>query len=1658
MTIVNNSSRTQPGFNKEQKLLIEQIRAETQAELEGAPIRALRLSPQTLAFLVRAGFRTIRHILRPKPEQLNGVQYLSGEAKQEIRDRLLWAIHQRKRYFRWRVARALQRQPSSSATETRQPTLAPESAELTSQRTPIGNEPTNYLVADDVYALLFPPQTGEEPYTYIRIEAMALSDPTYNALLRSQITTVGQLASLTFEQLLQIDGISNPSATELEEQLTRYTKSKSERILSEPLLGESSAINSLANTPLGVLDLPQHTSRLLNQTAITTVGQLAALTESQLAKLVSVRHLDNRAIEEIREKLAAYLVLPGRQTEETEYPVTPGQPPESGPEIAALPTDGPEIEAPLPEPPAVLPGILEETSAAPDSDESLEQGAVVTGRDQISPPPVDAYGPDSGQPVTVPLESPVEIRPRRPLHKKQRRHIEIDSGSVGRPGTRLHAWELRLQPKFEEVAWVGQLSLSETEFAELCHAIQTEAQKRPNRVPAAVFMTTLVFAARYAQQNADQFWAPYLQTVWQVKYTQGFMARCRKRFKEVVPYLEQAYKFEFPRQTEGDLVAAVYRHALLPHYVQDDLARWLREQWRAILQLADTPDLLIAELRQDKKLDYLPQRLQKFIRSKETEATAVALISNMAAAISLHVNEGETIENISALLANIPIEQELWREVAQVFADTGQNQPASLRQTKPRLNWVWSLADDEMALRVQNIILPVDGNLEGEPDRLVWLEEADTDPLAAEIEVEVSPWRMHTGERVINDLFLAEPDGPLNGQLLLLTDMDEEAMRLDVPPLPAAEVQFFRLTQQGAYGIPVELAQVRDGVWLVCAAGPLTFVDEDEAEVIPDAIQSVPYPLDQRYQWAAQVALNLPVTVKMENAVLLNLAASSSTTLVGRPSIVGTNPIAGLSRQVQPTFADTQVSLVLAQAGEQILKQASLWLRGQDGWRYQRPLTELLASGIVRRVGADLHIHLHQVIPTPAQPNFYLAELRASLRPLLPAPLQFAVVPGLQVVPPPADQLYTPANPPQLVLWGVDDLAPVRRDGLQVEKLSDGRQQITWHDLRHEPRLTLRFDRLDIPLAWSLPHFMAWIEPKPARPFLTLAELQETVLHATGTKTAVSEFRLFIPGQPSRPFSLRHGRYATTIGQSQLYDMVKLAETQPVEVKVQVGEQTWTLLEVRQRPELTAAHLKYDGREQIVHFYTGLTEVWLGDVRLVVESLTNPFAPQVELGRTSSLQEYHRLPAPTLADDVYLLRLILDGVEIPLAENTVQFTVGSPAKPRVQTGPLVREIRGGQLIPAHQAEDFVLLWAENAEKGNSELSATTLYQLATIPAAALENFDFPHLQKLWPPLEKLKAVQDRLQWVTNHGYLPAWILLDRPIILCTVGRGHQLRVYPLQAACGGREGRGYGHLSVSKGAPKEPALIQWQAVTDTQMQVQVEAGLIPTGAPIDWATIDLFDTYALWYCDRCGRLLGSKSHTVPEELQRQHLHGQPEPILYDITVAESHGGYQLLAELIPERRGSRLIDTYAELGLKVHSAATYLPEPAATSVFPVDDGQRLQLRAILREVMRFGKENTEQPYWASAFRLLDDWRNGCSVSEFGQALFAFSTLLREAAKRPKSFHRMIKEASLSESDVHELLVELNQTKLDYVQWGLTWAELLMVHSSWFSSRTGGGRP
>jgi len=576
---------------------------------------------------------------------------------------------------------------------------------------------------------------------------------------------------------------------------------------------------------------------------------------------------------------------------------------------------------------------------------------------------------------------------------------------------------LKFRHQFEKVDWIGELRLSQDDFTDICLAIQEEAKAphlfskivegQPRLVPPAVFVTTMVFTARYAEKRHDEeryeFWHPYIRYVWGIeeysqafpKGPQAFQKRCQQRFNESVSFLEAEYNFKFPRtgKAQEDVITPIFRHALIPRYIQNAFAIWLRKNWRNIFAVADNPTLLASQLQADRSLELHSHRLKQFVTSEYTAETAAILITTMATAVSLHINHGESIESISYLLADSPIEQELWHEIAKEFVQPVDVEPIPRHFDTSQVMWVWVLNKAQLALYVPNIILSTTGELEGEPSSLAWIGEAAADSLTATITTEVTTWYTKSGECIIQDAFLEIPPQGIGGSLILLTELGQTIQKLNVPPYPENSIQFFQTNQNGAYGIPIDTSQVSDGVWLVCAEHPLTFLDEDGEIIEPDEELCVPSPLSDKYNWAARLTLILPVVVGQHDTEVMMLDYNVNQRRVGQPIIVGANLVEKSSPQIYPTFTDTQIHLKVSYGGKRLMKQSSLLIWGKDGWRWQGTLAEhaLVTEDDV------LHFDLSHLLPI--QPNFYTLELRVGLRSIFSRPIQFSVVPEAIVEP-----------------------------------------------------------------------------------------------------------------------------------------------------------------------------------------------------------------------------------------------------------------------------------------------------------------------------------------------------------------------------------------------------------------------------------------------------------------------------------------------------------------------------------------------------------------------------------------------------------------------------------------------------------------------------------
>ena len=149
------------------------------------------------------------------------------------------------------------------------------------------------------------------------IDVLNLSIRSYNCLQRSDLRTVAQVATLSDEELSAIRQLGPKTLAEIREKLAAYLSehplpNEAEQSPPEPAAQEVEPLPPqppsppLDLIPLGVLELSIRPYNALMRNDITTVEQLARMSDEQIK---SVRNTGPKSLAEIKDKLKAYLAI-----------------------------------------------------------------------------------------------------------------------------------------------------------------------------------------------------------------------------------------------------------------------------------------------------------------------------------------------------------------------------------------------------------------------------------------------------------------------------------------------------------------------------------------------------------------------------------------------------------------------------------------------------------------------------------------------------------------------------------------------------------------------------------------------------------------------------------------------------------------------------------------------------------------------------------------------------------------------------------------------------------------------------------------------------------------------------------------------------------------------------------------------------------------------------------------------------------------------------------------------------------------------------------------------------------------------------------------------------------------------------------------------------
>lgn len=724
----------------------------------------------------------------------------------------------------------------------------------------------------------------------------------------------------------------------------------------------------------------------------------------------------------------------------------------------------------------------------------------------------------------------------------------------------IDALERLLRAALQNLELIGELPISQEAFLQLCAILRVHfagKRGRPSlrsaRCPA-LFVTTMVFCARYSDDDARNFWSPYARIVWQqAEIDQSLRNVCVRYFRLSRVFLEERCNITFSVVNSGDVVRPIYHHAILPHYLQDDLADWLI---KVKLQVAEVPfEAWKTLLPSVSGFPYLAPRLRHFVLAEDTAEIAYHLVQQMKRAYDLYLH-GEDPQWVRIQLAS-PIEQSLWEKIAYSLA-VGSGRTGASIASRPRVDWVWALQDDALCLRLLNFSIEqrvgrpayctVESPGEDQDESGYWVEE-------------LRPWG--NGDYWLVDPILITDYIP-NGRIKILSETRDLLYEANVPPFPDAPFALFRITQQRAYGVLVDHhLQIADGDWLLSFAGDVEIFN-DQGQVLRPRERLEPPELLQemaQHRQAGQYELHLPVVVRQASQELAVLEKRQ--VALGQPYIVGDAPSLGVSSSVPPVFLNTNIRLVIPNFAEK-QHAVTLSMRSNTTQVIHR-LEDLVSGKVAYRDGSDVVVDLGAL--TPLENATYEISLRRNLIPLISVPLQFAVLPEVMITAPDPDVLYSPGYPPSVLLSGLT-LDQIEVEGSARTEVVGDEIEVTWLVLeRDECRLRLRFGAETVLLGWRIPRVSAWISGIEGD-LVRDDQVGNVYLHARGEKLGwLLEGE---KGKAERPIQLgAKQRYDRILQDDALHELLK-AQGSDVEVYAQARGMMWRVFTYQRCSPTTA--------------------------------------------------------------------------------------------------------------------------------------------------------------------------------------------------------------------------------------------------------------------------------------------------------------------------------------------------------------------------------------------------------------------------------------------------------------------------------------------------------
>ena len=1207
----------------------------------------------------------------------------------------------------------------------------------------------------------------------------------------------------------------------------------------------------------------------------------------------------------------------------------------------------------------------------------------------------------------------------------------------------------------KRVQLIGELPISRGLFIHLCDLVRDDPTKRrrvPNEVPPSLYIILMVFCARYSGVESRKFWEPYGRIVWECDGTeQYFQHQCRNHFIACRQDLEESTGLYFRVDRLGDAVLPIYQHTIIPFHLMDNFAEWIVQHFELFLsnksvQMRDLFGLVA-------KTTNIPQRLIRFITDKDTAQSAVDLVQKMLDAIKLFRETGHP--DLVEKLIDTPIEKSVWNAIYNYLTEE-PDKVAKLTQVKPKLDWVWLVDEEDLALCLSR----VQSTLDQKPNTLYVSSQLNFKN--ASYCPSLSPWKSPgkgwsldklriPSEKLIDkeEIFIVsnhyELDQPPNAQ------NDNVIFSTPIPEIDEA-LLVFRVSQYRMMAVQKDKID-RSGNWVVLAKSDVQVISSDGSQVISDRLNIPHFLRLNGFVFAGKFQIDLPIRIILggeENQI----SEPVDTSIIELSSISGEGPIPDLSEFIPPVFQSNQVVLSLTLNQQLKFRNTWLTLSKPRSERETLSFTELNKMGLISQQGEEIILSLSHFLMNS---GLYQIDVLKGLRSLLDEPIEFGYLSNTQVVPPSLNQVFSPQdNPLQVVVKGAEEWEFILPEDSKIRR-SNEFQVVSWK-LHKESECGFSIanhygDHLSF--SWRIDRVSSWIDGGFNKNLVKQGQESHVILNVRGRQR--QEACWTIEPDTKLSFSLDNkGEFSTKLNETQLRDLLRAQTTVKSLVDIEIGGLQWNVFHYLKIPNIAIVKVKYENGE--VKYEVEQSEVLEGNFHLFINK-RGIGAPvkEKQQNRLDSINSWR----VDLDDGYYCLEILLENSRLVLSDEFMCRTIQPNPKPK----PPIK-------IPT-----------------KTEVKAPSIeeiYNLVTSDYAKLDsNTDESNFNL--PPLNQILKINDRDTWYiegkVDEGIkklLPFWAVTKYPLRFVEQKFHKTLIIYPEEAAFGGIVGRGYSYLKVRD--QREKVYAAWKPDGGEGhiklflcfRDSQIPAVFFKKNEVASWPLHNLRPAYQ---CIDCGELLGSGEGGFPPDIFNKHLHGeqrrafeqfvdirhresldntitlyQDETLDYSRSVKNNFNqvrGYLALLEKQPKlkREGTLSLPIETESNLDYAKAVTELFNNKSQADKRESIDGFLDVFDGFQKVESYYREHEERLIqFAILLRLAEGLKEEDPLGQIPEKVLYYCMLLRLKANLPNEFNQLLEVTGINQDELVRLL-KLGQVGFPkLIEWGMAWSEIFFVHA------------